>query len=131
MNQDKGALQAFSSNALTRAGGAEGYTEIDGDRTRIVEVDSETALTSQLSRSVTVVQYGKITDFKYLIADNSTSGYDVHDAAALSLDDLDDIDHMSFSSPLNDTDQESSQGRHQAPPRRGGAPDLSDLDETF
>ena len=134
MNQDKGALQAFSSNSLTSAGGAEGYTEIDGDRTRIVEVDSETALTSQLSRSVTVVQYGKITDFKYLIADNSTSGYDVHDAAALSLDDLDDTDHMSFSSPvsnpLNNTDQESSQG-HQAPPRRGGAPDLSDLDETF
>mgnify|MGYP007085205848 FL=1 len=83
---------------------------------------------------MTVVQYGKITDFKYLIADNSTSGYDVHDAAALSLDDLDDTDHMSFSSPvsnpLNNTDQESSQG-HQAPPRRGGAPDLSDLDETY
>ncbi|WP_412099647.1 hypothetical protein [Corynebacterium aurimucosum] len=128
MNQEKGALQAFSPNALTNAGGAEGYTEIDGSRTRIVEVDSQTALTSQLSRSVTVVQYGKITDFKYLIPDAASSAPSFVNPADLSLDDLDDMDHMGFKSPV----QGDNQGPTTQPPfGRPEAPDLSDLDETF
>ncbi|OFM28727.1 hypothetical protein [Corynebacterium sp. HMSC072A02] len=128
MNQEKGALQAFSSNALTNAGGAEGYTEIDGSRTRIVEVDSQTALTSQLSRSVTVVQYGKITDFKYLIPDAASNAPSFVNPADLSLDDLDDMDHMGFKSPV----QGDNQGPTTQPPfGRPEAPDLSDLDETF
>ena len=128
MNQEKGALQAFSPNALTSAGGAEGYTEIDGSRTRIVEVDSQTALTSQLSRSVTVVQYGKITDFKYLIPDAASNAPSFVNPADFSLDDLDDMDHMGFKSPV----QGDNQGPTTQPPfGRPEAPDLSDLDETF
>lgn len=135
MNQDKGALQAFSPNALTSAGGAEGFTEIDGDRTRIVEVDSQTALTSQLSRSVTVVQYGKITDFKYLIPDSASGAYTFDNPSALSLDELDDTSHMGFTTPSQSDAQENSpwqQGSNANPVfRQPGAPDLSDLDETF
>lgn len=128
MNQEKGALQAFSPNALTNAGGAEGYTEIDGSRTRIVEVDSQTALTSQLSRSVTVVQYGKITDFKYLIPDAASGAPSFKDSSDFSLDDLDDMDHMGFKSPGQSTSEAPTM-----PPTFGQpeAPDLSDLDETF
>ncbi|MDO5033091.1 hypothetical protein [Corynebacterium sp.] len=123
MNQEKGAMQAFRNEALTSAGGAEGYTEIDGDRTRIVEVDSQTAMTSQLSRSVTVVQYGKITDFKYLIPDSFSSAPSTADPSAYSLDDLDDTDHMtSFGSSAPDAPRF---------PQAPSAPDLSDLDETF
>ena len=135
MNQDKGALQAFSPNALTSAGGAEGYTEIDGDRTRIVEVDSQTALTSQLSRSVTVVQYGKITDFKYLIPDSVSGSHTFDNPSALSLDELDDTSHMGFAAPSQSGAPENSpwqQGSHANPVSgQPGTPDLSDLDETF
>lgn len=128
MNQEKGALQAFSPNALTNAGGAEGYTEIDGSRTRIVEVDSQTALTSQLSRSVTVVQYGRITDFKYLIPDAASGAPSFKDSSDFSLDDLDDMDHMGFKSP----GQSNSESPTAQPSfGRPEAPDLSDLDETF
>lgn len=128
MNQDKGALQAFSSNALTRAGGAEGYTEIDGDRTRIVEVDSQTALTSQLSRSVTVVQYGKITDFKYLIPDAEAAAHSFDGSVASALDDLDDIGGPTFTA----SSQSQTPGSTANPAfGRPASPDLSDLDETF
>ena len=128
MNQEKGALQAFSPNALTNAGGAEGYTEIDGSRTRIVEVDSQTALTSQLSRSVTVVQYGKITDFKYLIPDAASGAPSFKDSSDFSLDDLDDMDHMGFKSPGQSTSEAPTMLPTFGQPE---APDLSDLDETF
>ena len=128
MNQEKGALQAFSPNALTSAGGAEGYTEIDGSRTRIVEVDSQTALTSQLSRSVTVVQYGKITDFKYLIPDASSSAQPFAQPSDLSLDELDDTNHMDFKSPVQENNEGSAARPFFGQP---AAPDLSDLDETF
>lgn len=128
MNQEKGALQAFSPNALTNAGGAEGYTEIDGSRTRIVEVDSQTALTSQLSRSVTVVQYGKITDFKYLIPDAASGAPSFKDSSDFSLDDLDDMDHMGFKSPGQSTSEAPTMPLTFGQPE---APDLSDLDETF
>ena len=82
-----------------------------------------------------MVQYGKITDFKYLIPDSASGAYTFDNPSALSLDELDDTSHMGFATPSQSDAQENSpwqQGSNANPVfRQPGAPDLSDLDETF
>ncbi|APT85932.1 hypothetical protein [Corynebacterium flavescens] len=115
MSQDAKARQAFSNASLTAAGVNAGGTSIDGSHTRIVEVDNQAATNSQLSRSLTVVQYGNTVSLAYLQPDEGRA-QDTGSAAAAEfsapagatvptapsaaedslsfLDSLDDIDHM-------------------------------------
>lgn len=139
MSQEKGAMQAFSNEALTTLGASAGYTEIDPDYTRTIEVDSNTELTSQLSRSLTVVQFGRITDFKYLVPKEERLEEAVPSAFFEdALSDLDDTDHIdsfnnasqvqpgySFGNETSNTANPFGFGQSQQPPS------LDDLDDTF
>lgn len=136
MSEEKGAMQAFSNESLTTLGASDGYTEIDPSRTRIIEVDSNTALTSQLSRSLTVVQFGRITDFKYLLPKEAQPETEAAlPSFADALSGLDETDHMDS---FNNASQVQP-GRHSAGEgstgfsfgRHSQTPSLDDLDETF
>ena len=74
------------------------------------------------------MQYGKITDFKYLIPDAEAAAHSFDGSVASALDDLDDIGGPTFTA----SSQSQTPGSTANPAfGRPASPDLSDLDETF